>query len=90
MTAHCNQPPHFRGDRQPEVLGKGLFQSEVCENDSPLHVTAKYLISAHAWGKREAIRKPLAWRRAWEGCRELIFWGKKYQFALQDKNGDLN
>ena len=53
VTAHRgrNQLPHFLGDRQPEVLGKGLFQSEVSENDNPLHITAKYLISAHVWGK---------------------------------------
>lgn len=53
VTAHRghNQLPHFLGDRQPEVLHEGLFQSEVCENDNPLHITTKYLISAHAWGK---------------------------------------
>lgn len=71
-----NQLPHFLGDSL-KSLERAFFQFEVFENDNPLYITAKYLISAHVRGQWRAIRKPLEWRRPWEGWWDLIFLVKK-------------
>lgn len=87
-----NQLPHFLGDSL-KSLERAFFQFEVFENDNPLYITAKYLISAHVRGQWRAIRKPLEWRRPWEGWWDLIFLVKKKknsQFALQEKTCALN